>query len=557
MNLKACEGKVSRGVRFVLACLALSAAMSSQAYARQGQTGQSDQSGQSGQTGQAGAGQSSTTQTGTSGTGSQPNQAGGAGRTNQTGDASRGGQSQGSQQTTGAQGGASGGSTVGGLPGGQGAAGGLPGRSNLPGAARVTRGPSALGLEQAIQLAIENNVATLLAREREREAEGLRTQSRAGLLPNVSGTSYQANLTQNLAALGFQPGTFPGITNTFIGPFNNFDARARLVQSIFSLAAIRNFQLGKAGVRVAELQEGLAREQVATFTALTYLEALRSGRDVEAAQSDVELAQTLLELAQHQHEAGVATGVDVTRAETRLAQSRVRLSQAQTSSEQAVLNLQRVVGLPLGSTLTLTDPLRFTNDPLPSVETAVEEAGRSRPEVRIAEAQAGLAGLERRAAKAELLPSVDFVGDYGVSGITPTNTALPTRRVAVQLNVPIFNGGLTRGRIEAASSRERQAALELGSVRGQVEEDVRLAFSALRTTAEQVSAAQQSVALAQRELEMARDRFRAGVGDNVEVVAAQAALSNARGAEVTALAQYNASRLNLAAALGRAEAFRW
>lgn len=550
MNFKANEGKVSRGVLRVVVWF-VAFMMPCAASARQGQTGQS---------GQTGAGQSSTSQTGTSGTASQTNQAGGAGRTNQTGDASRG-QTQGdSTQTTGAQTGTSRGTTIGGRPGATQATptGSVTGGAQLPGAARVTtQAPSALGLEQAIQIAIENNLATLLAQEREREAEGLRTQSRAGLLPNVSATSYQASVTQNLAALGFQPGTFPGITNTFIGPFNNFDARARLVQSIFSLSAIRNYRVGKEGVRVAALQESLAREQVATFTALTYLEALRSGRDVEAAQSDVDLAQTLLKLAQDQHTAGVATGVDVTRAETRLAQTRVRLSQSQTASEQAVLNLQRVVGLPLGSTLTLTDPLRFTNDPLPSIETAVAEAGQTRPEVKIAEAQTSLAGLEKRAVQAELLPSVDFVGDYGVSGITPTNTALPTRRVAVQLNVPLFNGGLTRGRIESASSRERQAELELGSVRGQVEEDVRLAFSALRTTSEQVAAAEQAVTLAQRELEMARDRFRAGVGDNVEVVTAQTALSNARGAEVTALAQYNAARLNLAAALGRAEVFRW
>lgn len=541
MNFKACGGKYSRGVLLVAVWLvALTGCALGQSNA-----------------GQTGTGQSSTTQTGTGGTASQPTQAGGAGRTNQTGDASRGGQSQGTQGNTQASG-ASRGPTVGGMPGGtQASPTGGVGGSQLPGAARVTQGPSSLGLEQAIQIAIENNLATLLAGERVREAEGLRAESRAGLLPNVSGTAYQANVTQNLAALGFQPGTFPGITNTFIGPFNNFDARARLVQSIFNLEAIRNYRAGKAGVRVAELRQGLAREQVATFTALTYLEALRSGRDVEAARADLELAETLVQLARDQHTAGVATGVDVTRAETRLAQSRVRLSQAQTSSEQAVLNLQRVVGLPLGSTLTLTDLLRFTKDPLPSIETAVQEAGQTRPEVRIAEAQTNLAGLERRAAQAELLPSVDFVGDYGVSGITPTNTALPTRRAAVQLNVPVFNGGLTRGRIEAASSRERQAELELGSVRGQVEEDVRLAFSALRTTSEQVTAAQQSVTLAQRELEMARDRFRAGVGDNVEVVAAQAALSNARSAEVSALAQYNAARLNLAAALGRAEAFRW
>jgi outer membrane protein TolC len=525
------------------------------AAARQGQ-GATARPAQSNQTGQPGA-----SQTGTGGAGVQTDQAGGAGPTSPAGDAPRG-QSQQTQGAGGAQGTAQGpgaGATVGGLPAPpQTVPGvGLPGRSQVPGAARTTRGPTTLGLEQAIQLAIENNLTTLLARERRREAEGLKDESRAGLLPNVSGTAYQASVTQNLAALGFQPGTFPGITNTFIGPFNNFDARARLVQSVFSLSTIRNYRAGKAGVRVAVLQEGLAREQVATFTALTYLEALRSGREVEAARADVELAQTLLKLAQDQHAAGVATGVDVTRAETRLAQERVRLSQAQTASEQAVLNLQRVVGLQLGAALTLTDPLRFRVEPLPTIETAVQEAGEARPEVRIAEAQLSLTGLERRAAQADLLPSVDFVGDYGVSGITPTNTALPTRRVAVQLNVPIFNGGLTRGRIEAASSRERQAELELGSVRGQVEEDVRLAFSALRTTAEQVAAAQQSVGLAQRELEMARDRFRAGVGDNVEVVTAQAALSNARSAEVTALAQYNAARLNLAAALGRAERFRW
>jgi len=556
MTAKANRGWCRGRLRPVLCAASLLLCGAAAAQQGQGQSG----TGQSGQTGQP-----SITQTGTGGTASQTNQAGGAGRTNQTGDASRG-QSQQTQGTNGtqtqgtpSQGTPSQGAPVGGTPTATQTAPGvsLPGRTQVPGAARVAQGPSSLGLEQAIQLAVQNNLTTLVAREREREAEGLKDESRAGLLPNVSATAYQANLTQNLAALGFQPGTFPGITRTFIGPFNNFDARARLVQSIFSLSAIRNYQAGKAGVRVAELQEGLAREQVATFTALTYLEALRSGREVEAAQADVDLAQTLLKLAQDQHTAGVATGVDVTRAETRLARERVRLSQAQTASEQAVLNLQRVVGLPLGATLTLTDPLRFTDEPLPSVEAAVTEAGQTRPEVRIAEAQLSLTGLERRAARAELLPSVDFVGDYGVSGITPTNTDLPTRRVAVQLNVPIFNGGLTRGRIEAAASRERQAELELGSVRGQVEEDVRLAFSALRTTAEQVAAAGQSVTLAQRELEMARDRFRAGVGDNVEVVTAQAALSDARSAEVTALAQYNAARLNLAAALGRAEAFRW
>jgi outer membrane protein TolC len=149
------------------------------------------------------------------------------------------------------------------------------------------------------------------------------------------------------------------------------------------------------------------------------------------------------------------------------------------------------------------------------------------------------------------------VSDYGASGITPASSDLPTRRAAIQLNVPIFNGGLTRGRLTGATSREKQTELELSNIRGQVEEDVRLALTTLRTAAVQVRAADESVTLAQREFEMGRDRFRAGVADNLEVVTAQTSLANARIAQVTALAQHNAARLNLAAALGRAETFRW
>jgi outer membrane protein len=431
------------------------------------------------------------------------------------------------------------------------------GPPSVPGAAKISPGPATLNLADAIDLALQNNLATLLARERKREARGLEKESLAGLLPNVSAAAYQANLTLNLAALGFQPGTFPGIISPFIGPFNNFDARVRLQQTIFSLSAIRTYQAGRAGVRVAEMQEDLAREQVAIFTALTYLEVLRSDRALLAAQADVDLAQALLTLAQDQRNAGVATGVDVTRAETRLAQQQFRLAQSQTALEEARLQLQRVVGLPLGSKLTLTDEMRFIDEVLPPIDSAVTQAEQDRPEVRIAAAQVAQLDYQRRAARAELLPNVEFLGDYGVSGITPSNTDLPTRRAAVQLNVPIFNGGLTKGRIAVAASQKRQSELELDSTRGQIEEDVRLAFAALHTNADGVRAANKLLELAQRELDMARDRFRAGVADNLEVISAQTALAEARAAQVAALAQYNATRLNLAAALGHAQSFRW
>ncbi len=157
------------------------------------------------------------------------------------------------------------------------------------------------------------------------------------------------------------------------------------------------------------MQEDLAREQVAIFTALTYLEVLRSERALLAAQADADLAQALLVLAQDQRTAGIATGVDVTRAETRLAQQQVRLAQAKTALEEARLQLQRVVGLPLGSQLTLNDPLRFSDETLPAIDSAIAQPEQDRPEVRIAWAQVTLTDYKKRAARAELLLNVEFL----------------------------------------------------------------------------------------------------------------------------------------------------
>jgi outer membrane protein TolC len=182
---------------------------------------------------------------------------------------------------------------------------------------------------------------------------------------------------------------------------------------------------------------------------------------------------------------------------------------------------------------------------------------QQRPEILIAQEQVRVTELEKSAARAEYLPSVDFLADYGSSGITPTNTNFPTRDIGVRVNVPVFNGGRTMGRVQVAESRRRQAELQLNDVRKQVEQDVRDALLTLGTSAEQVRAADQSFTLAERELQMSRDRFSAGVGDNIEVINAQTALANARDAQVEALTQYNAARINLSAALGRAEEFRW
>jgi len=445
------------------------------------------------------------------------------------------------------------------------------------GAARtVAQAPATLSLSEAIKLGIDNNLTTLLASERASQARALRQQVRSFLLPNLSGMAYQQNRTLNLAALGLTPGgdqssmgsggtgggtggagggAAPSIPS-FVGPFNTFDARLYFSQALLDIASLRQLKSNTAAVQVADLGAQLAREQVATFMALAYLNAQRGSLDVRAARADLALAEALRQLAQQQRDAGVANGIDVVRAQTRASQQRLRVGQAEAAFTQDRLDLERAIGLPQGSATQLVDTLGLRPEPVPTVAEALPAAQNARLETRIAEQTIQQRALDRRSRSAARLPVVAAAADYGASGTTPWQNNRATRTYGVTLSVPVFDGGYIRGRENQARSQERQAELELGNTRGQVEQDVRNALLAWNLATEQVRSADEQLDLAGHELALATQRFRAGVADNLEVLQAQAGLANARALRVQALAQYGAARLNYAAATGAAQSFR-
>jgi outer membrane protein TolC len=416
--------------------------------------------------------------------------------------------------------------------------------------------PSELTLAQAVEQALKTNLQTKLAQERTAESLAQRDVARSALLPNISGAASRMNLTSNLAAQGLTSSSFPGMP-AFIGPWNRFDARFQAVQSLFNLSSARRYQAAGHGVRMAEEARQLAEQQITASTALAYIGLLEAGQSVAAAEANMQLSNRLLDLAVNQRNAGIATGLDVARAETRLAAQQVQLAQAQTNLDTARLNLLRLIGAPLGDAVRAAEAMRF--DPHPPLETgdAIRQALAERLELRIASEQVGIAQAERGAASGERAPSVSAFADYGSSGLKVNEVNLPTRSVGIRIDVPIFDGGRTKAEVQAANSRLRQAEMQLSDLRIAVEKDVRQALDLLRTREEQMRAAQKNLDLAQRELSLAQDRFENGVADNIELTNAQTALENARQVLVASLAQFNVARLNLYSALGRAGDFQF
>ncbi len=415
---------------------------------------------------------------------------------------------------------------------------------------------TALSLSTAVEYAVKNNVQTLIAGQQVLESEGARGIVRSALLPNIAASSYQANITSNLAATGLpvqDMNSFP----IFVGPFSRFDARLSAVQSIFDLGAIRRYQASNKGVDLAKERQQLAVQQVTTTSILSYLAVLETEASLSAARSNAQLADKLLELAISQKNAGVATGVDVARAQTRAANQRVQLAQAEVSLSRARLNLLRVVGLPLSTNVALADQMRFGPESVPDIKLAIDKALVDRVEIKMADQAVQIAEMQHKAAVAGRLPVVSAFGDYGSSGLKPNEINLPTRSIGVQLNLPVFDGGRIRSEAKIAMSRLQQTQMQRTDLLAEVEKEVRLALMIMKTREEQVKASIQTETLAARELELAQDRFKNGAGDNIEVINAQTALEDARQTYVLSLAQFTAARVSLFVAMGHPEDFRF
>ncbi|MBA5871408.1 MAG: hypothetical protein GDA68_15640 [Nitrospira sp. CR2.1] len=411
-----------------------------------------------------------------------------------------------------------------------------------------------MSLHEAIQASVDNNVTVRLLKERIAAAQSAASTSLGAMLPNVSGFLNGRSQTVNLAAFGLPPERLSGLglSRSVTDPFEVYDARASLVQNLFSLSLIQRWRAAKTGIEVATLEAEIAKRDVMATVGLLYMEALRADEAVKARRADMELSQQLLKLAQDRKAAGVATGLDVTREEVQLENTRQRLLVAQNDHESAQLNLIRALGIDFDVRLILTDSLTFVNVVHEKPDEALATAKEHRTELKAQANRQRLASLSHSSVESERVPSLALNGDYGWIGLKP-DEAYATRGVGLTLSVPIFDGGQREGRISETRSRVRQEAIRMKDVSDQVSLEVRNALLTLESSTQQVGVSHKGLDLAQKELAFARDRFAAGLATNIEVTNAQTSVARARDNVIEALFRFNASRINLARAKGELE----
>jgi outer membrane protein len=409
-----------------------------------------------------------------------------------------------------------------------------------------------LTLEQSVALAIKQNPTQQIAVLNAAESIQDKNISRSDLLPQadlrVADSANRVNVYAQFG--GTVPKGFP--FSQHIGPYQLFSAGPTFGSSIFDFSLWKRYQAARTNVDASKANSLSTREQVILLVVSQYIGTLRSVANVEASRSRVELAQALYDQAADLQKEGVGTGIDTLRANVELQNEKQRLIEAENDREASLYGLSKLLNLDPRQKVELADSLSFFDTPQPDVEASIDDALSTRQEWKAIESQEKSAKLEKQASQYQRLPSVRFDGNWAYFGTSP-GSSIPTYQYQGSVNMPLFTGGRIRAEVAKADLELQKIDQQKADLRNQIALDVKTALLNLQSARNEVQVANLGVQLAKEEVDQARDRFKAGVANNIEVISAQDSLSRANDNQIAALYRFNQARADFARAVGQME----
>ena len=422
-------------------------------------------------------------------------------------------------------------------------ANGVKAQDNTPAA------PLKLTLEKAVSLALKQNPTAQIAVLQAAEAVQDKNIARAGLLPQADLQANDAVRRSNIEAqIGIK---FPGVPE-HVGPINVFTAGPTFGAPVFDLTLWNRYRSARDLANASKATSLSTREQVILLVVSQYIGTLRAMATVEASQSRVDLAQALYDQAADLQKEGVGTGIDTLRANVELQNEKQSLLVAQTDRDASLYALNRLLNLDPRQDIELADSLSFFDTPQPEVNASIDEALGVRQEWKALDSQAKAAEHDKRASQDLRLPTLRVDGNWEYQG-TRLNNGIPTYNYQATFDVPIFTGGRTHAEIVKSDLQLKVLDQQKADLRNQISLDVKTALLNLKSARNQVEVANLGVHLAKEEVDQARDRFNAGVANNIEVIQAQDALARANDNQIAALYRFNQARADYARSVGQME----
>ncbi len=419
-----------------------------------------------------------------------------------------------------------------------------------------------LSLADALDVALQQN-STIRKSSASLEATyGIVVQTRAVALPKVGvSTSYSAN--DESSTDQFRPKD-NNATNTFIANAFEFanqrwSADVRVTQSIYEGGRINS------ALRTARLtrEQALLNHQTVIADALrdvrvTYYNVLLAQQLIAVQEASVKLLQQELDETNKRFTAGTVPRFNVLRAEVEVANARPRMIRARNAFRIAKDRLSDLLGekIPKGTDelpMELTDKL----DAAPwdmELSASIALALERRTELEALRKAEALRTENIANAKAGYKPSVQIYAGYGAKNSqfsSDLEEELHGWEAGAQLNWNIFDGFLTKGRVQEAVGLHKRAQEELVEAERGVEVEVRTAYSSFIDAKEVLRSQEKVQESAEESLRLANARAAAGTATQLDVLNAQTALTEARSTQAQALHEYAVARARLQRAVGQ------
>lgn len=319
-----------------------------------------------------------------------------------------------------------------------------------------------------------------------------------------------------------------------------------------------NLENARQLLNAANAAQDDALQTVFLNTVQSFYQAQAAQAMLAATMDAEQAAQRSFQASEAKHAAGAGTLADKLQAQTSYAQASLKRAQAAGDLQSAIGALAIAMGWRPDTALTLADLGQQVADaPLlqQAVGDLIAEAARTHPKILAAQSQLKSAQAQVDAARADGRPTLSLfaTGDRNDTPINQVSSrqTITSRSIGLQINIPLFDGFSRKYKVRGAQAQAESKQADLDNIEQQVMLEVWKSDQALRTEAENLNTTDILLRSAKESFDVAQGRYKAGVGNILELLKAQSDLASAQQQRILALANWQTARLRLAASLGQ------
>jgi outer membrane protein TolC len=373
-------------------------------------------------------------------------------------------------------------------------------------------------LKELIDLAIQNNSNIKISQHKEEIKKANLITSKAAYLPKLSAQGELAiyDIKNNGSSVD--------------------DIKSSVDDNVTSLSLTVNqliYDFGKTSSNIESAKKDLEASFFETITNITsivlktkqaYYSILNNYQQINLAQESIKIDKLHLNQANSYYEVGVRTLIDVTDAKLKLSNSKLKLVQSKYSLKNSKTKLISILGLDNISALNIKSDMQIENivkkftTKDSSLNQLIENGYKNRSELKMYKEQILSQKLKLKRDNKEYYPKLDFDASYSDKN-SDKIASIDSRQTTagIYLKWDFYTGGTTKANIKSSLANLNTLKQQRVQQKLQIKEDITSAYFKVKENQESINIALLSVQLATQKLDLANQRYEAGLNDLVEV----------------------------------------